>query len=127
MARRITITDGVDTVTLLPDLEFTISPEAIGETAVMASGRTVQDMIGLKNTLTIPTGWLSPADLSKLSAMIARRRVLSITYPDTDGEHTDDFWVSPPERKSFSYGADGVTQWYGVTLKAVQYGVTIYD
>lgn len=125
MARKIIITDGEDTVTLLSDLEFTIKPEQIGETAVMASGRTVRDAIGIKNTLEIPTGWLSPADLTVLYRMIAKNQILTVTYPDTDGDHTDDFWITPPERKAFSYGADGVSQWYGVTLSCTQYGVTM--
>lgn len=122
--RRIAITDGENVVVLLTDLEFEIKPEFIGETATMASGRAVRDHVGIKNTLVIPTGWLSPEDLAILSRMIARGQVLTISYPDVDGDHEDEFWVDPPVRKSFSYGPDGVKQWYGVELKAVQYGVS---
>jgi hypothetical protein len=111
-------------VVLLTDIEFEIRPEFVGETATMASGRTVRDHVGIKNTLFIPTGWLSPTDLARLCQMIGAGDVLTIDYPDVDGDQTGEFWVSLPVRKAFSYGADGVSQWYGVELTAEQYGVS---
>lgn len=125
MGRRITISDGQSTVTLLPDLVFEIKPMLIGTTATMASGRTVMDVVGEKITLNIPTGWLSAADLTLLRAMIRNTHLLTITYPDVDGEKSDRFYVDHPVYKAFKYGADGVEQWYGVTLTAEQYGVSV--
>lgn len=123
--RKISIYDEYgNTVTLLSDLEFEIIPEFVGETVTMASGRTVRDHVGVKNTLRIPTGWLSPADLNLLNRMISRGHILRIRYPDVDGEHDEEFWVDPPVRKAFSYDADGVKQWYGVELSASQCGVS---
>lgn len=122
--RRISITDGEQTVVLLTDLEFEIKPEFVGETATMASGRTVRDHVGIKNTLVIPTGWLSRDDLALLTRMIAHGQILTIRYPDVDGDHDDEFWLDPPVRRAFSYGTDGVKQWYGVELTAYQYGVS---
>lgn len=121
--RRILISDGENTVTLLPDLVFEIRPETIGTTATMASGKTVMDVTGEKITLEIPTGWLSPTDLAMLKSMIRRTHLLTISYPDVDGDKTDLFYVDHPVYKAFKYGADGVEQWYGVTLTATQYGV----
>jgi hypothetical protein len=111
-------------VTLLPDLVFTIQPETVGTSETMASGRTVMDIVGEKITLNIPTGWLSADDLAKLKGMIRRSHVLTITYPDVDGDKSDLFFVDHPVYKAFRYGADGVEQWYGVTITAAQYGVT---
>ena len=122
--RRITISDGFSIVTLLPDLVFTISPQTVGTRETMASGRTVMDVVGEKITLEIPTGWLSAADLALLKSMIRRTHVLTISYPDVDGEKSDLFFVDHPVYKAFKYGADGVEQWYGVTLTATQYGVS---
>lgn len=122
--RNITISDGAQAVTLLPDLVFTIQPETVGTAATMASGKTVMDIVGEKITLNIPTGWLSAADLAKLKGMIRRSHVLTITYPDVDGDKSDLFFVEHPVYKAFKYGADGVEQWYGVTITATQYGVT---
>lgn len=122
--RNITISDGMQAVTLLPDLVFTIQPETVGTSETMASGRTVMDIVGEKITLNIPTGWLSADDLAKLKGMIRRSHVLTITYPDVDGDKSDLFFVDHPVYKAFRYGADGVEQWYGVTLTATQYGVT---
>lgn len=121
--RRIKISHGTESVTLLPDMRYTITPVAIGSTATMASGRTVMDFVGEKNVLTIPTGWLSASDLARLRAMIRRYHVLDITYDEPEGERTAAFLVDQPEVKSFRYGASGVEQWYGVTLTATEYEV----
>lgn len=123
--RNITISDGTNTVTLLSDLVFEITPKTIGTTATMASGRTVMDVVGEKITLKIPTGWLSASDLATLKGMIRSTHFLTVSYPDVDGDKTDTFYVEHPTYKSFKYGEDGVEQWYGVTLKMTQYGVSI--
>lgn len=120
--RKIVIADDSgNAVTLLPDLEYEVVPEAIGTSATMASGREVFDYIGEKNTLTIPTGWMPSADLVTLRQMIRKYHILNITYDLPEGERTDKFVVSQPTLKSFKYDDDGVSVWYGVTLSAVQY------
>jgi hypothetical protein len=60
--RKMQITDGRDTVTLLSDLEFSYTPKVLGERATMASGKTVMVVTGIKNILEVPTGWLSVTD-----------------------------------------------------------------
>ena len=103
-------------VTLLSDLDFTITPQRVGVTATMASGRTVTDYIGTKMFLTVPTGWLSPSDLMTLRQMIRGNTALTVDYPDIDGDKSGQFLISEPVYRAFKYGADGVEQWYGVTL-----------
>lgn len=121
--RSITISGKTASVTLLRDLVFTIRPQNVGSTATMASGKTVMDYVGVKYVLDIPTGWLSPTDLITLRTMINTEHVLSVTYPDIDGDKTADFLFDQPEYKAFKYGADGVSQWCGVTLTATMQGV----
>lgn len=121
--RNITITDGIDTVRLLSDLEFEWQPKIIGERAVMASGKTVMDVTGVKNTLTVPTGWLSAANLVKLKRMISNNVTLRVSWPSLDGDRTDECYVGMPTFKSFRYDEDGVDVWYGVTLEIEQTGV----
>ena len=121
--RNITISDGRDTVVLLSDLEFVWKPKLIGERAVMASGRTVLDVTGIKHTAEIPVGWLSPADLAKLVRMIASNAALTVSYPTAAGDRRDLCFVDMPEFRAFRYGKDGVSQWCGVTLTAEQAGV----
>ena len=121
--RNITITDGTDSVTLLADLEYLFRPQVIGERAVMASGKTVMDVTGVKNAAEIPTGWLSAEDLRKLKRMISSNIALTVRWPSLDGDRTDLCYIDMPEFRSFRYGADGVEQWYGVTIKMEQVGV----
>ena len=108
---------------LLYDLKFSITPKTVGPSATMASGKTVLDKVGTKDVLEIPTGWLSVEDLATLKRMISAGPELTISYPTVEGDKTTVFLVSQPVYKSFKYGEDGVTQWYGVTLTAEQQGV----
>ena len=119
----ISISDGTDTVTLLSEIEFSLQPSWIGSTSVTAGGKTVMDIIGIKHVLTIPVGWLSKSDLSKLVSMIEASPVLSVSYPSLSEDVTEDFVFELPQLTAFKYGDSGVEQWYGVTLKAVQQGV----
>lgn len=121
---KITISGGGQTVTLLPDIEFTISPAVVAVSARMASGVTVKDIIGERIDLEIPTGYLSASDLAVLRSMIRGGDAVTIAYPDLDGDKSGLFFVDMPEFKSFKYGVDGVTIWYGVTLKATGAEVT---
>ena len=121
--RDITITDGTDSVTLLADLKYFFRPQVIGERAVMASGKTVMDVTGVKNAAEIPTGWLPAEDLRNLKRMISSNIALTVRWPSLDGDRTDLCYIDMPEFRTFRYGADGVEQWYGVTIKMEQVGV----
>lgn len=121
--RKITIRGELGTVVLLKDLKFDIIPKFVGSSQTMASGRTVMDVVGVQNTLRIPTGWLSADDLALLKRMILEERVLTVIYPDVAGDKTAKFFFQPPTFRALMYGEDGVKQWMGVTLNAVQQGV----
>ena len=69
------------------------------------------------------TGWLSASDLALLKRMIVQNIALTVNYPTVDGDRSDLCYIEMPEFKAFKYGADGVEQWYGVTLKIEQQGV----
>lgn len=125
--RQIKITDGTSTVTLLRNLEFTISNEVVGTKATMASGKIVMDIVGVRTKLNIPTGYLSKQDVSTLKNMILKSQILKVTYPDTDGDVTGEFVCEPLELKSFAYDDDGVSAWYGVTLKMTGVDVEAYN
>ncbi len=120
---KITLSDGRDTVSILSEPEFVWRPVLIGERAVMASGRTVMDAVGVKNTAEIPAGWLSPRDLALLKRMIQRNAALTVRYPTPEGYREDLCFVEMPVFRAFRWGEDGVSQWYGVTVTAEQAGV----
>lgn len=117
--RRIIITDNIDTVTLNRDLMFDLTPEEVSKEAVMASGRTVKDVIGYKDSLKLPVGYLSLDDNSKLCKMIKRNAgLLTISYPSPTGDKTQQFIVEPPTYTTFDYDDEGVAIWKGVTISA---------
>lgn len=115
----IVISDGQQSITLLPEIEFSITPVRIGSSSVTSNGRTVLDIIGYHKRLNIPTGWLSASDVTSLTEMIKTNSVLSVSYPVTGGEESGYFVFELPELRAFKYDSNGVAQWYGVTLEAV--------
>lgn len=117
MTDHIIITDGADTLHLLPEIEFDIVPVEVAHAATMASGREVRDWIGYRNTLNIPTGWLSASDLALLNRMIRVSHALTVTYPTPEGDRTSVFYFTLPTMRAFQYGSGG-SVWYGVTLTA---------
>lgn len=117
LVRNIIITDGTDTITLLNDLVFDLKNEEISVSATMASGRLVKDVVGYKDVLEIPVGYLSLTDMSTLRSMINRNRgLLEITYPTPNGDRTSPFLVEQPAYTTFSYDENGVAVWKGVTI-----------
>jgi hypothetical protein len=117
--RSIIITDYTDTITLLRDLEIDIDNEEISKSATMASGRTVKDIVGYKDVLKIPVGYLSLEDVAKLRAMIKRNGgLLTISYPTPNGDETRQFMVDQPTYTTFDYDENGVSIWKGVTITA---------
>ncbi|MBR4266490.1 MAG: hypothetical protein IKQ46_10600 [Bacteroidales bacterium] len=117
--RNIIISDGVDTITLLNDLVFDIEPQEVSTSATMASGRLVKDIIGYKNKLVIPCGYLSLENISKLKSMIkSNNGVLQVAYPGPDGDRVEWFILEQPTYTTFSYDDEGVAVWKGVTITA---------
>ncbi len=119
MSRQITITNGEDEVSLMCDLEFTVKTQRLGGEYVTMGGKTVLDVFGYRKSLIIPTGWLSNLNLALLTQMISKCPKLTVTYPDVDGDKTEDFIFEMPIKKAFRYDGSGVERWYGVTLEAV--------
>lgn len=114
MVDRITISDGDTTLALRKNTEFTITPEEVSTSAVMASGRLVRDYTGYRNTISIQV-WLSEAELALLDAMIRTTHELSVTYPVPGGDKTGIFYFTLPELTAFRYGT-GSSVWYAVSL-----------
>lgn len=116
--RRIVISDSVDSITLLRDLMVDVTPEPVEKEEDMASGRTVADVVGYKDVLNLPVGYLSLEDNTKLSMMITRNKgILTISYPTQTGDRTETFKVKPPKWTTFSYDDNGVAIWEGVTIQ----------
>ena len=117
--RNIVLSDGIDTVTLLSDLVFELRPLEISKIATMASGREVKDIVGYKDVLEIPVGYLSLDNMTTLRTMINRNKgLLSISYPTPTGDQIGQFLVEQPAYTPFAYDENGVSVWKGVTIRA---------
>lgn len=117
--RNIVLSDGIDTITLLSDLVFELRPLEISKIATMASGREVKDIVGYKDVLEIPVGYLSLDNMTTLRTMINRNKgLLSISYPTPTGDQIGQFLVEQPAYTPFAYDENGVSVWKGVTITA---------
>lgn len=116
---RINISDGEDTLSLLSDIEFTLGGEEVNKIETMASGRIVKDVIGYRDVLEIPIGYLSLEDMALLRDMIRRNDgFLDISYQTPNGDITNNFVVEEPQYKAVKYNDNGVIVWLDVTIKA---------
>lgn len=121
LMRNIIITDGINTITSLNDLVFDIKPIEIVSSVTMASGREVRDVIGYKDSLKLPLGYLTLEQVNTLRDMIKNNSgLLQISYPTPNGDVTDWFIVNQPTYTSFGYNDDGVAIWKGVTINCTQ-------
>ena len=124
--RNLVISGNVGTVALR-NITFSITPKPVETVATMVSGKTVVDTRGMRNVLTTPTVWLDGDNLSTLRQMISAERILSVTYPDTDGnDTTEKMLFTQPTYRAFKYDDEGVTCYYGITLTAEGTQTTAY-
>ena len=127
--RNISISGVMGTVMLSNDITFSVAPEPIETSTTMISGKVVIDTRGMRNTLETPLIWLTTEQLELLKRMIATERILTVTYPDVDGDRTEKMVFEMPTYRAFKFDENGVEYYYGVTLLArgqevIQYSVT---
>lgn len=123
MAINIKITNGIDTVTTIDRPKFNIYPQDVATTAQMASGKTVQDLIGYKYVLTIPPALFKAEELQKLYRMRYSNKPVKITFPSILGDITREFIISLSGYEPGNYNDRGVTVWKPPTITATQVDV----
>lgn len=95
-----------------------VGGEYEANTATMASGKVVKDIIGWRTILTASWEWL-PADI--LTAIVTAARIgnfVTITYPDVTGKTVSKkFAIEIGNQKIFKFIKD-TPMWYNVELTA---------
>ena len=106
-----------ESVKLLDDIEFKIIPEEENISSKMASKRIVKDVIGYRDTLEIPVGYLSVEDMAKLRTMIRKTNgFLNLEYDTPDGDRSDLFVIDDIPLTAVKYNDNGVAVWLNVTI-----------
>lgn len=86
--------------------------------AVMASGRTVRDVLGWRAGITASWEWVPAGLLAQLVPLVRGGSFVSIDYPDSTGATaTGTFAVEIGSQKIFKF-VNGEPMWYGVELTA---------
>lgn len=116
---KITISDGEDNIELSSKIEYPLGGEEVNKKAQMASGKIVKDVVGYRDVLEIPVGYLGVETMALLRDMIRRNDgFLNISYPTPGGAMTSEFVVEDPKGKIIDYDDDGKAVWLDITLKA---------
>lgn len=87
--------------------------------AVMASGKTVRDVLGWRVELTATWEWVPAGLLAQLVPLVRGGSFVSVQYPDATGAVSSGlFAVEIGSQKIFKF-IDGEPMWYGVELTAI--------
>lgn len=113
---QLTISDGVTTITMPRVKKITVGGQEVANTATMASGKIVKDIIGHRVVVTAVWDYVPAADMAALHTMLRQGGFFTVGYPDPDGtDKSADFSVSYPTTGVFKF-VSGVAMWHGVTL-----------
>lgn len=114
--------DGVTSVTL-PRCRPVVGWEDVSITATMASGKTVEDVIGVRQTITASYGYVPAADIVTLNAIVREGGFHRVQAPGIDGDIDAYFKIAPPSFEVFKY-VSGVPMWSNVSLTMTAQEVT---
>lgn len=107
--------DGATSVTL-PRCRPTLSYEDETITAKMASGKMVEDVVGLRPVIKAAYGYVPAADMAALNAMVLEGGFHRVEAPGVSSGNIDaKFKITPPTYEVFKYIA-GEPMWCNVTL-----------
>ena len=113
---KITISDGVTIVEMPRVRAVEVGGEEVCKEITMASGKTVQEMIGWRAVVTGEWDWLPAETITALHTMLRQGGFFSVTYPDpADGDVTANFSVSYPTTKIFRFVGTS-PRWHGIQL-----------
>lgn len=86
--------------------------------AVMASGKTVRDVLGWRTELTAHWEWVPAGLMAQLVALARGGAFVTVEYPDPSGAAASGtFSVEIGSQKVFKF-VDGAPMWYDVELTA---------
>ncbi|MCC2258946.1 hypothetical protein AAAT94_07645 [Intestinimonas aquisgranensis] len=107
--------DGVTAVTL-PRCRPSLALEDVTVSATMASGKLVEDVIGVRQVLTASYGYVPASDIVTLNQIAREGGFHRVQAPGVGGDIDADFKLSPPSYEVFKY-VNGAPMWANVTVK----------
>lgn len=106
--------DGSTSVTL-PRCRPTLTYQDETISATMASGKTVEDVVGLRPVLRASYGYVPAEDMAKLNSFVLEGGFHRVEAPGIGGDITGKFKITPPSYEVFKYIA-GEPMWCNVSL-----------
>lgn len=106
--------DGSVSVTL-PRCRPSLSYQDETITAKMASGKMVEDVVGLRPVIKADYGYIPAADLAALNSMVLEGGFHRVEAPGVGGGIDAKFKITPPTYEVFKYIA-GEPMWCNVSL-----------
>lgn len=106
--------DEASSVTL-PRCRPTLSYQDETISATMASGKMVEDIVGMRPVIKASYGYIPAVDMAKLHTFVLEGGFHKVEAPGIDGSITGLFKISPPSFEVFRYIA-GEPMWCNVSL-----------
>ena len=107
--------DGSQSITMPRTRDLRLSPKEECKEITMASGKTVKEMVGIRQVITATWDWVPADTITALCAMLAQGGYFRVAYPATDGDQAGMFAIPPPSPRVFRY-RDGVARWRDISL-----------
>jgi len=113
---KITISNGVTTITMPRTKDITSSDSEVSKVITMASGKTVKEMIGFRAVVTAKWDYVPVATITALQTMLRAGGWFTVGYPDPDGtDKSIKMSISMPQPKVFKF-VNSVPMWHDVSL-----------
>ena len=106
--------DGATSVTL-PRCRPVLSYQDETISAKMASGKMVEDVVGLRPVLQASYGYIPAEDMAKLNAMVLEGGFHRVEAPGIGADLGGNFKITPPSYEVFKY-INGEPMWCNVSL-----------
>lgn len=113
---QITISNGTTTITMPRTKTPTVSGEVVANETIMASGKSVKDIIGYRAVVTAEWDYVPADTMAALVAMLRTGGYFTVGYPDPDGtDKSAKFSISIPSPGIFKFNGT-VPMWHKVSL-----------
>ena len=106
--------DGATSVTL-PRCRPVLTYQDETISATMASGKIVEDVVGMRPVIQAAYGYIPAADMAALNAMVLEGGFHLVEAPGIGADLGGKFKISPPSYEVFKYVA-GAPMWCNVSL-----------
>lgn len=108
--------NNVDYIDLPRTKKITYTEEPVVYETEMASGKIVQDIMGVRPVFSAQFNYVPASTLQEIVTLLRAGGFFTVTYPSPTGEMTSKFKITEDAGQKVFKFVDGQPMWYGMTL-----------